>query len=629
MNAQIVHSSEDFTGGLPAGWTTADVDGLTTHPNIAGGNLTGCTAFGNIAGWIGYCDVAISCSWYDPAGQADDWLITAAIQVPAGQPNVFIRWDARAYSTRADSRDDYAVRISTTTNTPGAAFITSLYDDTNPEAFWETKVADISAYAGQTVYIAFHNFENDGLLLGLDNFEIVTLPERDLVGQTFNNDSYLTQNSPAQRFSGTFFNAGGTTVSSVEVKYTVDNGSEVATTINGLNILPYTFANIDHPTAWNPTVDGASDIKYWISQINGMSDVNPGDNELNKGFSRTSNPSNRNVLLETFTSSTCPPCLQGNINMEFVLDRLNDPSMISIRYQQNFPGTGDPYATTEGVNRRGLYNQNSIPHTVVDGFRQRTNSASLNQGMLTGAKALPAFGDFAGTYMLDVPNQMVDIKGTFTPSTDMVGVERLQVAILETETFNNVKNNGEREFLDVVKKMLPNEEGVTLSGTLTAGMPYTFDQQYTFSGNYRLPQDGQTANRINDATEHSIEDFANLFVVVWVENVNNQRYILNADKLTRAYAVGLEEEIAVGKLNVSPNPASSMTKIDLNLIEASTVKLEVVNELGQVVLTKEAGTMPAGANAVELNVSELPAGIYHVSALMEKGVISRPLMIVR
>jgi hypothetical protein len=46
-------------------------------------------------------------------------------------------------------------------------------------------------------------------------------------------------------------------------------------------------------------------------------------------------------------------------------------------------------------------------------------------------------------------------------------------------------------------------------------------------------------------------------------------------------------------------------------------------------MTKDAGTLATGNNSIELNVSDLPAGTYHVTALMEQGMITRPLMVVR
>ena len=73
-NSQVIFS-EDFQQGIPATWTLINADGLTPSANVA--YVTDA--------WIGREDivvnasdsVAISTSWYSPAGASDDWLITS------------------------------------------------------------------------------------------------------------------------------------------------------------------------------------------------------------------------------------------------------------------------------------------------------------------------------------------------------------------------------------------------------------------------------------------------------------------------------------------------------------------------------------------------------------------------
>ena len=66
---------EDFENGIPNTFTLVDNDGLS--PNSPDFNNA----------WIAFPlageNLAASTSWYVPAGQADDWLITPAINIPA------------------------------------------------------------------------------------------------------------------------------------------------------------------------------------------------------------------------------------------------------------------------------------------------------------------------------------------------------------------------------------------------------------------------------------------------------------------------------------------------------------------------------------------------------------------
>lgn len=617
------HFSEEFTTGIPATWNIVDGDGNTTHPDWPQANA-GCGAYpASVQGWTSYCDYAMSISWYLPAGQSDDWLISPSITIPSGSANAYLRFDVGAVGTnrQANFQDDYAVRLSTSGNAPGD-HTNLLFSDTDPIGFGaETPVIDLSAYIGQTVHIAFQNFANNEYLLFVDNVEVVTLKDDEISASEITMGDYSDG-----VIRGTFTNQGASTITSAEVNYQIAGGTVETATVTGLNIAPFASAVIEHPTQYTD-VGLKSGIRYWVTQVNGVMDPTPADNEVTKpGSSFSGRTIERKVLIETFTSSTCGPCRPGNANLDAILtsQAISNPGRIlSIKFQQNFPAPGDPYCTDETQARRNYYGITGIPASIIEGFEQ-TNSNALTDENFTSKMSESGYGSFSGYLNLDPATQDVYVTGTFTSSVNLYGNERLQLAIVERETFRNTGNNGETEFTDVVKKLLPSQNGTTL-GNLQAGDSYTFDQVYTLPGSYRLPNNAN--DRISLSFENSVENFNNLYLVAWVENTSNN-FVLNSGSFD-GWAVGIEDKLSIGELTVSPNPASTVSRIDLNLIEASTVNIEVFNELGQVVLSKDAGTLPAGSSNVELNVSELAAGVYHITAHMEKGHITRPLMIVR
>src|SRR5690606_30829799 len=94
---------------------------------------------------------------------------------------------------------------------------------------------------------------------------------------------------------------------------------------------------------------------------------------------------------------------------------------------------------------------------------------------------------------------------------------RLYTAIVEKYTDNNVATNGEVDFYDVMKKMVPDING-QLIGPFTKGVPVFKTMSYTFNGAYRLPPNGLAGNRINHASEHSVEEFSDLSVVAWIQD---------------------------------------------------------------------------------------------------------------
>jgi len=233
-------------------------------------------------------------------------------------------------------------------------------------------------------------------------------------------------------------------------------------------------------------------------------------------FAQTEVP--RHTLIEVFTSSTCAPCYSGNITLKNVLAQ-NDAAKgkyTLIKYQMNWPGTGDPYYTAEGNTRRGVYGLNVVPYLLMDASYKQ----SYTNSTLLAAQAVPSYVTVSGTYY--VAGQTVGATINIEPTMDISGGNnlRLYVAIVEKRTVNNKKTNGESEFFQVMKKFMPNANGIIL-GDLNANELITHELTWEFKGNYRLPANANSP--INHNTEHSVEDFANLEVVAWVQNSSTKQ----------------------------------------------------------------------------------------------------------
>lgn len=166
-NSQIIFS-EDFQAGIPGTWTIIDNDGLPVHANVS--QFT--------SAWIGAEDfdnagdtVAMSTSWYDPAGTSDDWLISPSIALTT---NNTLAWQEEAQD--AAYPDGYEVRISTTTPTI-AGFMANpalLTVAAASGAVWLPQSVDLQAagYSNQNVYLAWRNNSTDQFVLMIDDIVI-------------------------------------------------------------------------------------------------------------------------------------------------------------------------------------------------------------------------------------------------------------------------------------------------------------------------------------------------------------------------------------------------------------------------------------------------------------------------
>lgn len=183
---------------------------------------------------------------YDSAYAADAWAISPAIHMPANAEGVSLVYYVMT-QTWQGIVNSYDVRISTSGNDVDdftTVLLTSA-DSTN-NAEWAKKVIDLSSYAGQTIYIAFHNFTAaDGNLLFIDDIEI-----RSTNAPVFEtNIPEHTQTGFATTLTATYVegNQNGMTYSWTSTM--VDAGQATITNANTTNAtITYTAAGTDHIT---------------------------------------------------------------------------------------------------------------------------------------------------------------------------------------------------------------------------------------------------------------------------------------------------------------------------------------------------------------------------------------------
>lgn len=184
MSSSLIGFGQVFSSGFEpsygpiTNWTLYNVDALTPATQVSFVN----------AAWVATAEelgnnVAMSTSYYTPAGTSNDWIVSPAIILPAGTNTLY--WHARSYD--ATYKESYRVYVSTTGNAV-ANFTTPLLTVNNEDTAWQNKSIDLSAYSGQTIYLAFQNFSNDKFLGAIDNVHIIngTSPQPGRVMTTSN-----------------------------------------------------------------------------------------------------------------------------------------------------------------------------------------------------------------------------------------------------------------------------------------------------------------------------------------------------------------------------------------------------------------------------------------------------------
>ena len=442
----------------------------------------------------------------------------------------------------------------------------------------------------------------------------------DAAGVAVTTFPYLILGNAPFTVSGEITNLGSNSITSMDINYSIDGAAAVTESLSNFTINTYDNYTFDHSSTWNPSSSGTYDVAIWASNINGSSDMDPSNDTITGTVNVFTSFETRKPMLEVFTSSTCGPCVQGNINLATVLS--NYPEQFSLlKYQMSWPGNGDPYFTQEGYDRRVFYGVNSVPRLEIDGGFDANPSGMTNQDFDDFA-AIPSFTSLSANY--SIGGQSVDVSITIDPLENMNSNNlTLYTGIFEFLTYNNSSTNGEIEFSNVMKKMLPDAGGYSIN-PLQAGVQVIENFSFTFQGNYTLPADANSP--INHMLNHSVEDFENLGVVVWIQDDITKEILQST---TASLVTDVNGDLSsASKIMIFPNPTRDIATVAFQGLENSELQIKVINLLGEMVIS-ERFTSSSNLDYYNLNVSKLNSGIYNVLLISNGDITTKQLQIIK
>jgi hypothetical protein len=373
-NAQVV-LQENFdttsTSALPTGWTKFNVDGLTPYYTW----ITDAWVSLMVSGTSISSKAAWSTSYYTPAGVANDWMFTPAIIIPSSSPIL----QFTEYTPNASYPDGYEVRIMTVA--PTSSNLTSstvLLAVTAAATTPAQKTVNLSAYAGQTVYIGWHNNSNDKLILGIDDI---------VVKGQHNNDIAITAiTTPVNvavgnnNIIGSVRNVGLNTITSYDVTYSINNGVTSAVySVTGQSIVVGGTGSFTHNVPANLAA-GYDTIFVTITNVNGAIDSNNYDNTLKKVVNCL--PDNDIAL----TAITTPAyVITGNTNITGTVKSMSVTPITSfdVKYKIDGGAYSAIYSVT-GQNLGYLATYN-FTHNVPASITAGTHSLEVTISNINGA----------------------------------------------------------------------------------------------------------------------------------------------------------------------------------------------------------------------------------------------------
>lgn len=327
-------------------FTVADLDGNT--PSSSMQSLGFSNRPGQVVPWVTdlrdtkestniFCG---STSQYNPAGQANDWLITRQIDIP--DAGYMLEWKSVAVSPK--KRDGLKVFISTTGGDPTTDFpaepvfeveeeVAGNEDETVDDKF-ATHSVSLDAYAGKSIWIAFVNQSYDKYILCIDDirvfynmpYSISSTTDRYAIGKAGIKGEITAITEPITQYS---------------IHYTAADSIVRSEHYSGLNIAPGESHAFAFGDSLNLTTGEINSYQIWAT-IEGKESFG-----LTDSVGAISRHVNRKVVLEEGTFFTCGYCPGGIVAAEYIYKNYPD-NFIAINVHFNDAVAVNSYASYLG-----------------------------------------------------------------------------------------------------------------------------------------------------------------------------------------------------------------------------------------------------------------------------------------
>lgn len=597
--------SEDFSNGIPSDWTMFGDDNVAYNPsyrqpwvlNTQRGNNAPCAA---------------STSWFNSVNQADRWLITSGMTIPAtGYKLIF---DVAALEDAYP--DGIAVRISTQGNTDRSMFEdTAVFSVARCSSNWTEYTIDLSAYAGKSIHIAFVQQSLDMNLIMIDNIFVGIPAANALSLRQLYIPSSCQLNTPVE-LRGRVVNTGTANLTSFGVQYTVNGVLRGENYVSNINIPhggSYTFTCSPN---FSSSVMDKYHIVVSVHHPNGTDD-DISDNSMEGDIvvfdSALLMP--RTNLVELMLLDSCGSCPGAWQQAEMAIERAEGDYLMLAHHG----GAGTDALTVEDDTwLDSLYNS---PNRFVPAI-------AYNRARLS-----PLF-----------PGPWTGVSSTMDELTDMMNSSNALPNFLYMQWNNAVFDETSRTFTG------------SLSGHFTYRAPYANPKldiylvedsvlmpQATASGWNRSYRHAQVSRGVvstlpimgNNSFQHDVSFQLPATNKAWrcrlvAVVANNDPADANNNEVSTAVAtdrfaasyIGIDQTGAAATIDLYPNPAATTATIEAN---SNIRSLTVMDAMGQRVYSNN----NVEGSTIRLDVSRYPQGLYMVRVETTTGVTIHKMTVVR
>ena len=423
-------------------------------------------------------------------------------------------------------------------------------------------------------------------------------------------------------------NAGATAITSFDVNLAY-NSQNYPFSVTGVNIASIGTYTVNMPA--NVLVPGNQTYTATISNINGGNDDIAGDNTLSGQINPVVPAPGKMVVGEEATGTWCQWCPRGAVFMD----------LFQTKYDQYWAGiavhNADPMTVADydaGIG--GLIS--GYPSAVVDRLPD-VDPSGMSQDFFARLQTAPVATIVNGATW-DAATRVLNV--SVTSNFAMAANSNYKAACVLTEDdvtgtgagYNQSNayaggNNGVMGGFESLGSPVPaalmvyNHVARAIAPSFS-GMPNSYPatvnagDSYTMNASFTLPSDW-------DETKIHIIGL----IMDPTGKIDNAGRATIAEAVTNGFVAGLNDMPVTDLtqvMTVYPNPASTAAMVNLHIAQASSVSLKLIDFAGKVMSEKAYGSVQ-GDYQINLNTSNLKAGIYVVELTVNGQTISKKLII--
>ncbi len=452
----------------------------------------------------------------------------------------------------------------------------------------------------------------------------------------------LVSTSGVATIAGRIYNAGSTTLTSVDVNWSADGGTTVNSETFNVNLANGDFLNFTHGTTWTPTNVGSfTTIDVWLSNPNSGTDANNlNDSSASRVFVNSGNTVQRKVLLEEFTTAVCQFCPDGTVVVNRITD--NNPNVIAVGVHSCF-GT-DAMTNADASTICATLGNNSAPTAMIDrikfdGDAEPAHSRNLWEQRANARSQVgsPVSVNLTGSYDTTNRNINVNVDVIFVDAPfPGNGTINISLLVLEDSVVGTGNGYNQVNFYNntaghpyqgagnpivgfphrhVLRDILP-----TTWGDATV-IPSTITINNTYSRNFTFQLD-------NNWDEKQVS----LVAVVNREGATNADYeVLNATSRKLAPSItGISKEVSTAtNFKIYPNPSANQTNLQFELTQNERVEVEILDITGKILRKENYGVRSTGSQLIQLNTSEFSNGFYFVKVIVGDTQVTKKITVIK